>query len=243
MQNRTPKQILLIIMKDESRFTYSVPEGKSYLEIYSYVINSEGVDPNTVKSVLYFPNTLYDIEEFQYYYEEDTKTLDGKSIAVDFKIDEYRRQRALLFKALDMQFMRSMENKDCEECVEKITKIKKHLRDMPDLLPDFLAQYDIEEITKFNAFNNVYDIVIINGGSGYTEPPEITISEPDQKDTLGMQMQAKAIIENGSVTDMEITRFGSGYKSAPSVSFAKPLSGNTAMAVAGAPENDLFNLE
>lgn len=230
-------------MKDESRFTYSVPEGKSYLDIYSYVINSEGVDPNEVKSVLYFPNTLYDIEEFQYYYEEETKTLDDKSIAIDFKIDEFRRQRGLLFKALDMQFMRSMEKKDCEECVEKITRIKKHLRDLPDLLPDFLNKYDTEEITRFNAFNNVYDIVIINGGSGYTEPPEITISEPDQENVLGISMQAKAIIENGSVTGVEIARFGSGYKSAPSVSFAKPLSGNTAMAVTGAPENDLFNLK
>ena len=233
------KKILLVIMKDGTRYTYSIPKEKSYIDVYKYSLEVEGIDVNEVKKVLYFPNTLYDMEEIQYYYDEEGDRFDEKSIAIDFKIDEFRKQRSLFFKALDMEFMKSLEVEDCDECTRNITKIKNHMRQLPDMLIDYLQEFTIKEITSFNCFNNVYDIVLINGGSGYEEAPSVTISPPEEN---GVQMQAEAVVLGGKVIKIEVTRPGSGYSVTPSVNVSKPTSGNVAFAVASSPENDILNL-
>jgi hypothetical protein len=240
------KQILLIIFKDESRLTYSVPTSSSHKEVYDRALNAGDIVQENIKKVLFFPNTFYDLEEFQYYYDEETKTLDDKAIAIDYKIDEFRKQRAPILKNLDMEFMKALEGEeDCVECKKSsITNNKKYLRNVPKILPYTLHSLDAEEITHFNCFNNIFHIVIINGGSGYTEPPEITISEPDLGKTTssGFQLKGKSVIEDGKVIKVEVTQVGSNYSLAPSVSFSKPEdpSGNVAIGFASDPENDMF---
>jgi hypothetical protein len=239
LMKKEAKKILLIIMKDGARYTYSIPKEKSHIDVYKYSLDVEGIDVNEVKKVLYFPNTLYDMEEVQYYYNEEGDNFDEKSIAIDFKIDEFRKQRSVFFKALDMEFMKSLEKEDCDECTRNITKIKNHMRGLPDMLVDYLQGFSIKEITSFNCFNNVYDIILINGGSGYVEAPSVTVSPPEES---GIQMEAEAIVLEGKVVKIEITRAGSGYSETPSVNLSKPTSGNVAFAVASSPENDILNL-
>ena len=238
--NRYLKKILLVILEDGTRLTYSIPEDKSPEEIYRYAVSLGEIEEEQVKSVLYFPHTLYEIEEFQYYYDEETKTLDEKTIAVKFKIDEFRKQRGLLFKALDMEFMRTLEVPDCKECVDKVVSVKDHLRKLPDLLPDFLENLSVEEIAQFNCFNNVYDIAIINGGAGYIEAPEVIITPPDIEGSVGFGMKAEASIKGGNVTEIKVTQIGSNYRKAPFVTFSKPAEGNIAIAIASEPENDIL---
>jgi len=238
---KEPKKVLMIIMKNGSRYTYSIPDDKDHVDIYLYSLRAEGLDPQDVKKVLYFANTLYDMEEIQYYFDEETGEFDDMSIAIDFKIDEVRKHRAQLFKALDMEFMKSLENPDCETCASNIVRIKNHMRDLPEVLLDHLKTLTVEEITSFNCFNNIYDIVLINGGSGYTEAPTVTVSAPDGEEA-GMRMEAKATILDGKVTEITVTRPGTGYMSAPSVNFSKPTGGNTAFGLASSPENDILNI-
>ncbi len=238
------KQILLVILKDGSRLTYSVPESGSYKDVFNQAVANKELDKENVKKVLFFPNTFYDLEEFQYYYDEETKTLDDKAIAIDYKIDEFRKQRIPLMKNLDMEFMKALEmGEDCPDCAQtKITSLKRYLRDLPDLLPEELSKLEAEQITRFNCFNNVFHVVIIHGGSGYTEPPEITISEPDLEGNSGFQLKAESILEHGTVIGAKVTQVGSNYSVAPSVSISKPEdpNGNTALAFASGPENDIF---
>ena len=238
---KQPKKILLIILKDGTRYTYSIPEDKSYIDVYRYSLEVEGIDIDEVKTLRYFPNTLYEMEEIQYYYDDEKNIFDDVSMAVDFKIDEFRKQRALLFKALDTEFMRSLENKDCDECTDNIVKIKKHMRDLPDILIEHLGTLSVQQITSFNCFNNVYDIVLINGGSGYTEAPTVTV-DPPIGETEGLTMEAKAFVSDGKVIKIEVTRPGTGYLTIPGVNISKPENGNTAMALASSPENDILNI-
>ena len=65
----------------------------------------------------------------------------------------------------------------------------------------------------------VKDIVVTNGGSGYTSPPVVTIDAPTGP---GIAIPAQAIseIENGRVTRVLVRTVGSQYETTPNVSFS-----------------------
>jgi len=77
----------------------------------------------------------------------------------------------------------------------------------------------------YNNFLLLVDTVeVSNGGSGYTEPPTVTIQGDAVLPTL-----VEAVVSNGSVTAINITRLGSGYRDQPQVVFS---TGNGQGAVA-----------
>ncbi len=72
----------------------------------------------------------------------------------------------------------------------------------------------------------VRDILVDDTGSGYTNPPGITISAPGGS---GTQATATCTIVNGQVSTITITNKGSGYFTQPTVTFtAAPTGGTTA---------------
>ena len=235
------KQILLFVMKDGSRKTFSVPEGASLEEVIKKIINSENIKKEDIKDSLFFPTTFYDLEDIQYHYDTETKKVNEKGVAIEFKLQEFRKQRGLLFNILDKEFMRALEDLDCETCRKKVVKIKQHLRDLPDFLEKYLPDLSVEEITKFNCFNNVYNINIINKGSGYDSPPKVTIAPPCAGKNYGIQMEAFPVMKDKEVIGIHVTQPGSGYFKAPSVSIERSVEGNTAIAIAWEPENNINN--
>ena len=64
----------------------------------------------------------------------------------------------------------------------------------------------------------VKDIVVTNGGSGYTSEPTVTIDDPTGPG-IAIPATATATIENGAVTAVTVRSAGSQYESVPSVSF------------------------
>lgn len=67
----------------------------------------------------------------------------------------------------------------------------------------------------------VTSVSITSGGSGYINPPVVTIAPPD--DPQGVQATATATISGGVVTEINITAAGSGYFSNPvQVTIAPP---------------------
>ena len=62
------------------------------------------------------------------------------------------------------------------------------------------------------AIGSVGVVAIVNGGSGYTSPPTVTISGPDQ--VGGTQANAIAAIVNSSVVLITLDQAGSGYTNA-----------------------------
>lgn len=232
-------------MKDGSRYTYSVPNDKAADKVYKLALETDGIDIKNVKEALFFPNSVYNLEDYQYHFNEETKVIEDKPLAINFKIDEFRKQRNNLFKVLDLEFMKALEDPDCTSCRERIVEIKKYLRTLPKKLNGMLENLSMDEIVKFNPFNNIFSIEVLNGGTGYIKSPKVTISPPDGDGTTGTQMEAIARVKYGKVTKVITTVVGSGYDKAPAVNIAKPEDpeGNVALAVASSPENDILSVK
>jgi hypothetical protein len=69
--------------------------------------------------------------------------------------------------------------------------------------------------TNIVAIGAVGSIGIVNGGSGFTSTPAVTISSPNQ--TGGIQAEAEAIITANAVSSIILTEGGSGYTSPPTI--------------------------
>ena len=91
--------------------------------------------------------------------------------------------------------------------------------------------YDGQVVYFDKLYNTVEKISVSVGGTGYTSPPTITISPPST--SWGIQAQAVAEIDNGSVTNIQVVSSGRGYESTPTITISSPNVGiSTAIAVA-----------
>jgi hypothetical protein len=78
-------------------------------------------------------------------------------------------------------------------------------------------------------YSTVNRIKIINGGSGYTSRPTITIDSPST--SWGIGAQAVATVQNGSITSIDLISSGRGYSQIPKITISSPNVGiNTAEA-------------
>ena len=77
----------------------------------------------------------------------------------------------------------------------------------------------------------VSDIKVVNGGSGYVSPPEVTIASPTGPG-LAIPVQAIASIEGGSVSEILVFGGGAQFEEVPDVTIAPPTSGVQATAQA-----------
>ena len=78
-----------------------------------------------------------------------------------------------------------------------------------------------------NYIMNLKSVTITNEGSGYTEPPTITIASADE--SWGVDASVRGEITGGRLTTVDIISNGRGYTTtSPSVSVSAPDSGTTA---------------
>ena len=75
-----------------------------------------------------------------------------------------------------------------------------------------------QKITELKLLNNLSEINITKGGTGYTTAPTVIIEEPTT--TGGIQATAIAQVVEGVVTSIEISEQGSGYTKTPLVTFS-----------------------
>jgi hypothetical protein len=66
--------------------------------------------------------------------------------------------------------------------------------------------------------DNVVEVAVANGGTGYLEVPTVTIDDP----TSGVTALATATIANGSVTRIAVGTVGSGYTTTPAANIDAP---------------------
>jgi hypothetical protein len=84
--------------------------------------------------------------------------------------------------------------------------------------------------TNTVSIGSVGAIGIVNGGTGFTSTPAITISAPNQ--TGGIQAEAEAIVTANVITSIILTEGGTGYTISPTVTITGG-GGTGASAVAG----------
>jgi len=85
--------------------------------------------------------------------------------------------------------------------------------------------FDGQVIIVDKLYYQLDKIKVTNGGSGYTETPEVTIGNPTTD--WGVPAQAIASVENGRVVSVEVVSSGRGFIVPPVISIAPPLSGGT----------------
>ena len=81
-----------------------------------------------------------------------------------------------------------------------------------------------KKIKEIKPLGNIDKIEIINGGSGYTVAPTVTIEAPPSS-TTGITATATSTITNGVVTSITIVLAGTQYKNAPTVTISDPPAG------------------
>ena len=89
----------------------------------------------------------------------------------------------------------------------------------------------------------VYQLNITDGGSGYTQPPNVTISGTLQQG--GVEARAETTIANGEVVTLTLVVYngflgGKGYTAAPTVTIAAPQGSGTQAQAAALIENRLY---
>ncbi|AYV86414.1 MAG: hypothetical protein Sylvanvirus1_10 [Sylvanvirus sp.] len=79
--------------------------------------------------------------------------------------------------------------------------------------------------------NSLERVVVTYTGQGYTTTPTVTVSLPTTPG--GTQAKVRAIINNGTVTDIQVLSAGSGYTSNPTITIDPPTGagGLTALAI------------
>jgi len=94
---------------------------------------------------------------------------------------------------------------------------------------NIVRPFDGQAIYFDTLYSTVDTIEVINGGSGYTNTPYITIDPPTT--SWGIPAQAIAVVKNGSVVGVEIVSSGRGYTSKPNITISAPNVGlNNAVA-------------
>ena len=91
---------------------------------------------------------------------------------------------------------------------------------------NIVRPYDGQSVYFNDLYYSIKTLNIIDGGSGYTELPTITIEEPDTP--WGVRAQALPILENGVLIGVDMLSNGRGYRTAPKVTISAGI--NTAVA-------------
>jgi hypothetical protein len=96
---------------------------------------------------------------------------------------------------------------------------------------NIIRPFDGQVIYFGDLYYTVSKIIVGSGGTGYTEKPTVTFTDPDT--SWGVTAQALPIISNGSVIGFDLISSGRGYTSVPKVTIGAPNVGiNTATASA-----------
>jgi hypothetical protein len=237
-------RILVIVMEDGEKHVYTIPTDRDPQETFNSIVLNREIDGSKIKSNYYFAATPYGAYDFQNFFNEETEEIDGKSLAISYKLEEFKKQRSSFFNSLDLEFMKSIEE-DCAECKSHVVKIKNYLRTAPEAIGQYCHDnFEIEDIVRFNCFNNVFDVHIINGGKGYESPPTVTIDKPNDPATTGFEAKAMATIKDGKVKDIIMTQIGSGYIKVPQVKVSLPEdeNGEIAILTCHGPENNITKI-
>ena len=79
-------------------------------------------------------------------------------------------------------------------------------------------------------------VYVINGGTGYTSAPNVTISAPTGPNTAtNVTATATAVVNGGQVVGFNVTSHGAGYIAAPTVTIDPPSAGGTQAVGSASP--------
>ena len=218
-----------------------MPPDRSRKDSLYMVLQFDKIDPKDITKAFFVPQSEYGSVVFEDTLGSETETLDLRIAHINDKLPIIRKERDLILQRLDIEFMKMLEDDDpCEVCKRHLVAIKKYLRKVPELF----ANYDfkqLEDIQSFNIFDNVFDIMVTEEGSGYTSPPKIIIEKPNNHPSLpGFALKGNVVIEDGKVKEITTEQVGSSYISSPIIKISPPEleDGVQAQAISSPLENN-----
>ena len=233
--------VLVLFLKSGKKLTYSTPPEKTRKDALYMVLQTEKIDPKDITKAFFVPQSEYGSIVYSDTLGYESQTLDLKITTINDKLPIIRKERDLILQKLDIEFMRILEEEEpCEVCKKHLIAIKKYLRNVPELFADFKFK-DLDQIKSFNIFDNIFDIIVTEEGSGYSSPPEITIEKPNNHPSLpGFPLKCIPIVEDGKIKQILTKQVGSSYISPPTIEIAPPdqEGGVQAKAIASPPENN-----
>ena len=161
--------------------------------------------------------------------------VENKNIIIDKSLQRIRVIRDNILKNLDIEFIKSLEH-DNDNFKNHIIRVKNHLREIPETARQHMENMTQDQISKYNAFGNIYVAGVVMGGSGYKSAPEVHI-EPPTGQFEGVQAKAVAFIDGEKVVKIEIIDPGAGYTKMPKLTIGEPEKGEPAFGVCSHPEN------
>ena len=234
---------LIVFLKDGSKHVLSFPLGHSEeeaLESYRKIYSSE---TSEVKKYFFIENDTVSPKIYRDHYginEKNELTMSMRSAFIEKVVTQIKAQRDHFLKSLDIPFMKALEDED-DVLKSHVIKLKGFLRDLPDKLRFNEIERDAD-ILKYDPFGNIFEVIIVDQGEGYTSPPKVTIDSPSES-RCGFQAKAVAFVKDGKVEKIEITDCGSGYDFAPNVTIEAPESGKQAKAAHAYPQNSVISQE
>ena len=85
---------------------------------------------------------------------------------------------------------------------------------------NIVRPFDGQVVYFDQIYYSVNKVKIVNGGSGYTSTPIITIDPPTTP--WGISAQAVATVRNGSIVEVDLVSSGRGYNSLPEIIISSP---------------------
>lgn len=226
--------------KDVFSFDVDTIESVALKRFQSMRPNVKGTD---VAKYFYFtnddtpPNTYGMYGKLAEEKDNQMMKIDYRAMLINKKVEGVRKKRDAFLNKLDIPFMRSLEDED--------TRVKNHIIELKDFLRDVPSELNFDKLTDeqiltYNPFGNIFEIIIIDGGNGYTEPPKITIDGPKAPN---VSATATAFVNSGKVSKVKINNYGCGYDYIPQVTIDAPKEGLEAIAVCGLPQNIFLTSE
>jgi hypothetical protein len=223
--------ILIISFKDRENEYYSFPLDTSEESALKMALSNG--EEGQFLSHQYIRNSAHSLDHYKNGSPKDK--LDEKKLAAQKRIGRIKEYRNAFLQLLDVEFLKSLELDD-PALKNHIIKLKSHLRDLPQFLKFNIIE-KIEDIFRYNPFNNITGIILLATGENYTSPPTIKIESPSGK-YYGFSPKATCFIKDGRVVKIEVTEFGCGYDKIPKIEIEPPkdkdgniVSGPTAIAV------------
>lgn len=147
---------------------------------------------------------------------------------IQVKTNNIRNIRNNFFTKLDLDYKIAQQKKNIElqNYIEKNTQ---WMRDLPQKLN--FDSFSVDDIIKYNPFNNILKVKMINNGSGYNALPRINFNQRNDNGMIGTIAQASCVIQDGKIMEINMTDFGSNYAS-NDVYITPPNNGEQATAEA-----------
>jgi hypothetical protein len=228
--------ILIVFYVDETKDVFSFSPSKT---VDQALADSRGsFRSKEIKKYFYVKDSPVGMSIFKNYAtltSDNQLSVENKDIAIDNYLASIRVTRNDLLKNLDIEFIKALEF-EAGDLKNHIKKIKGHLRALPQIARQHMRDMTPTQISKYNAFGNIYEAVVVRQGSGYKSAPEVHI-EPPRGQYEGVTARAVAFIDGDKVVKVEIIDPGAGYTKMPKLTIDEPEDGTPAFAIVSPPEN------